>query len=362
MTGLGHQKYRLPQVVQPLLAILILLGAVFAAQNAAAAANPLFTISMSATLPQIGKVSSGSVLTNFVVDTSGGISISPIGLTTTGQFIPYTSSRTSATSISITCAGNKCGNTGQTATVTITGAGTTGGRFGQIVGINALLPAGLLNPTGTTASTAGSTLTFTVNPFTGTKVIAVGMTVPVATSGTAGTATANWTATITGTTNGSTQTGNGQAQGSVEGKLSITSVTNLDYGKVFLTRDGTGAIVSGTLTWDAATHNFTAAPAGVVVQRGTGSIGKMSVSGTPGQLLHFSLTGPGLPTQLTLTSPQGLTVALTPSTTGQSSQTIPTGGTTPGVFDFYFGGTINVGPSVHTGVFGATITLTAYYE
>jgi hypothetical protein len=321
-------------------------------------------VSLSATAPNIGKVAAGTSATSFTVNAaSGAVSIGTGG----AQFVPYNATRTALTTITINCTGgSKCST--NNITVTLSAVSATN-RMGTVSAWSADFTGAAtarLNSGATSQTSATSTMTMTLKPVvtsgnSGSATFHLGLTVPVNTSGTLGGATSTYSVQASGT--GYTAgTGSAAVQSTVEGKLSITSVTNLSFGQVFLVRDGTGAITSGTLTWDAATHAFTASPAGLVEQRGTGSIGKISVSGTPGQTLHFSLSGPGMPTQLTLTSPQGRTVALTPSTTGQSSQTIPSGGATPGVFDFYFGGTINIGATVATGIFGATITVVVNYE
>lgn len=339
---------RLSLPIQLALAVLILLAGVMVGGRACA--NPTYSVSLNNALPQIGKVASGSVASSLDVDPSNGaITISPVG-PTSAQFIPYNATRTSLISVSLTCSQSKCGQTGQTSTLTIAGTTTTTGRFGQINGIKIVAPAGLINGGGTTASTSGSTLTVTIAPFTGTKTITVGLSVPVATTGTLGTASSTWTVTL-----GNSTTGTSQAQGSVEGKLGITKTADLRYGTIILI-----AGQSGTMTWDAANQTLSTSPAaGLVVQRGSTSIATFNVTGTPGQTIGFQLSGnPGLQSAITLTNGQGNTINITPSTTGQSSQTIPMSGT----FTFYLGGTISITPTMHTGAYSGTVTLTASYQ
>jgi hypothetical protein len=113
------------------------------------------------------------------------------------------------------------------------------------------------------------------------------------------------------------------------------------------------------MTWDAANQALSYSPTQVVDQIGSTSIARFNVTGTPGQLINFSLSGnSGLPTKIRLTNQRGQTLDLTPSTTAQSSQSIPPSG----VFPFYVGGTIAVSPTMNTGAYSGSFTITANYQ
>jgi hypothetical protein len=192
----------------------------------------------------------------------------------------------------------------------------------------------------------------------GSKTFLLGLTVPVNTSGTLGNATSSYTIQASGSayTSGS---GSASVQSVVEGRLTISKVSDLKFGTVVL---GTVVLAgtNGTITWDAANQTLSTNPAsGVVVQKGTTSIGTFTVSGTPGQSLSFSLSGnAGLQSFIRLTNAQGFTLDITPATTSKSGQTIPGGG----AFTFYVGGTISLAVGMHSGAYSGNVTITANYE
>lgn len=334
---------RLLRQLQPALALQSLLVSVLAASSAFA--NPSYVVSLNNAQPQIGKVASGSVATSFIVSASGGgISISPGGATS-GQFIPYNdTARSSSTTVLVTCTGTKCGNAGQTSVLTITGTSTVSGRFGQITGFNIVAPAGLINGGGTTASTAGSTLTVTLAPFTGSKTIAIGMTVPVAAIGTLGSATSNWTLTL-----GNSSLASSQAQGTVEGRLSITKNSDLSYGTLVLNQG-----VSGSAVWDASANTFSLAPVNLAFAiHGGATIAQFTVSGTPFQQLNFSI-----PSTIKLFNAANNELDIAVATTGQGTQSVGNTGT----FSFRVGGSIPISSGMKTGLYTGTFLVTSDYQ
>lgn len=331
--------------IQLLLAVFALLVTVLPLRAFAAVANPSYSVSMNSSVPVIGKVAAGSVTTYFDVAANGGaITISPVS-SSAGQFVPYTASRTSQVTISVTCSGSKCGKGGQTAVVTVAAASGTG-RFGQISDFVAYFGGSFTaqeNTGQTTVTGSGTSLQFTLSPFTGTKTFGLGMTVPVNTTGTLGNASSTYTVTV-----GNSTTGSASANGAVEGRLSMSKLSDLSYGTLVLT---TG--VNGTATWDAASQQFTLNPSNVATQIHTGpSIGAFKVFGTPGQQLNFSVPG-------TITmSNGGDNLPITVATTGQGTQSIAADGT----FTFYVGGTINLTSTMPTGAYSTTFAVTANYQ
>jgi hypothetical protein len=355
MTGSGNEMLRLSRLIQPALAVLILLVAVFLAGQSRA---ETLTVGLSATAPNIGKVAAGAAATNFTVAaSSGSVTIGAGG----AQFVPYTATRTALTTVTINCSGgSKCSTNNITVTIAATSAT---GRLGTISAWSADFTGGAtarLSNNATSASSASSTMTLTLKPVvtsgtTGSANFHLGMTLPVNISGGLGGATSGYSVIASGTGYTTSPTATAAAQSAVEGKLTMAKTSDLQYGTVVLI-----AGQSGTITWDAATQTLSTNPgAGLVVQKGTTSIATFTVSGTPGQTLHFSLAGnAGLPNNITLTNGQGFTLNITPSSTGQSSQSIPGGGT----FTFYLGGTISISPTMHTGAYSGGITVTANYE
>lgn len=334
---------RLSRRIQPAIALQLLLGSVLSATSAAA--NPGYSVSLNNAIPQIGKVTSGSVATSFVVSASGGgISISPAG-GSSGQFIPFTDTgRSSSTTFIVTCSGTKCGQASQTSVLTITGTSTVSGRFGQISGINIVTPAGLINGGGTTASTVGSTLTVTLAPFTGSKTIAVGMSVPVATTGSLGTAASTWTVVL-----GNSSLGSSQAQGTVEGRLSIVKNSDLSYGTLVLNQG-----VSGSAVWDASANTFSLSPVNLAFAiHGGATIAQFTVSGTPFQQLNFSI-----PSTIKLFNAANNELDIAVATTGQGTQSVGNTGT----FSFRVGGSIPITSGMHTGQYTGVFTVTSDYQ
>lgn len=310
-------------------------------------------------MPNIGKVASGTASTNFTVNAaSGSISIGSGG----AQFIPYNATRSSFTTITINCSGGKkCHSNNVTVTITAGAAGSD--RLGAINGFEADFTGGAtaqLNSGATSQSCSScSSMTMTLKPVatsgnSGSATFHLGLTVPVLTSGTLGTGTASYTISASGS-GYTTGTGSAAVQSTVEGKLGMTKTSDLRFGTVVLI-----AGQSGTMTWDAANQTLSTNPAsGLVFQKGTTSIGQFQVTGTPSQTLHFTLTGnAGLPSAIRLTNSRGMTLDVTPSTTAQSSQSIPFSG----AFTFYLGGTVNISPTMNTGDYSGTVTVTANYE
>lgn len=331
--------------IQLLLAVFALLVTVLPGRAFSATPNPQYSVSMNSSVPAIGKVAAGSVTTYFnVAANGGGISISPVS-SSAGQFVPYNASRSSQVTISVTCSGSKCGGGPQSPLVTISATGGTG-RFGQITTFVAAFGGAFTAASSGGQSTitgSGTSLTFNLAPFTGTKTFGLGMTVPVNTSGTLGNATSTYTVTV-----GNSTTGSAQANGAVEGRLSMSKLSDLSYGTLVLT-----AGVDGTATWDAASQQFALNPSNVATQIHTGpSIGSFKVFGTPGQQLNFSVPG-------TITmSNGGSNLPITVATTGQGTQSIAADGT----FTFYVGGTINLTSTMPTGAYSTTFAVTANYQ
>jgi hypothetical protein len=355
MTGPGDAMQRLSRLIQPALAVLILLVAVlFAGQSRA----ETLTVGLSATAPDIGKVAAGTAATNFTVAaSSGGVTIGAGG----AQFVPYTATRSALTTVTINCSGgSKCSTNNITVTISATSAT---GRLGAISAWSADFTGGAtarLSNNATSASSASSSMTLTLKPVvtsgnSGSANFHIGMTFPVNTSGGLGGATSGYSVVASGTGYTTSPTATAAVQSAVEGKLTMAKTADLNYGTVVLISGQ-----SGTITWDAATHLLGTNPAsGLVFQKGTTSIGTFTVSGTPGQTLHFTLgANAGLPTNITLTNAQGFTLNITPSSTGQSAQSIPAGGT----FTFYLGGTISISPTMHTGAYSGNVSITASYE
>jgi hypothetical protein len=316
------------------------------------------TVGLSSTAPDIGKVAAGASATSFTVAAaSGGVSIGSGG----AQFVPYTATRTALTTVTINCSGgSKCRTNNVTVTIS---AGSATGRLGAITAWSADFTGtstARLSNNATSASSATSSMTLTLKPVitsgtSGSATFHIGMTFPVNTSGSLGGATSGYSIQASGTGYTTSPVAAAAVQSVVEGKLTMSKTADLKYGTVVLI-----AGQSGTITWDAATQLLGTNPAaGLVFQKGSTSIGAFTVSGTPGQTLHFTLGGnAGLPTYITLTNAQGFTLNITPSSTGQSGQSIPGGGT----FTFYLGGTISISPTMHTGAYAGTVSVTTNYE
>jgi hypothetical protein len=292
---------------------------------------------MSATAPNIGKVSSGSGTTNFVVDAAtGSVSVGGGG----GQFIPYNATRTALTTITISCSGGSaCANS----VVVTVSAGAATGRASTISGFTADFSgsstARLAN--GQTSASGGSTLTMTLSGIGNgsSKTFTLGMTIPVLTTGTAGNATAAYSVTA------GSGVGSGAAQTKVEGALSISKQSDLSFGRVVLL---TGQ--SGTATWAAANQAWTLTGA---IAMTTHTIGQFTVTGTPSQAINF-----GIPSTITLSNGHGNTLAVTVSTTGQGTQLIGSLGT----FVFYLGGQISFSSSTPTGAYTANFAVSVNYQ
>lgn len=335
---------RIPHL-QLWLAVFAFLVTVSAALPSSAATNPQYSVSLNSSAPAIGKVAAGSVTSHFnVAANGGGISITPVS-TSAAQFVPYNASRSSQVTISVTCSGSKCGGNGQTSQVTISATGGTG-RFGQITTFVAYLSSpftAVASPAQSTITGSGTSLQFTLAPFTGTKTFGLGMSVPVNTSGTLGNATSTYTVTV-----GNSTTGSASANGTVEGRLSISKLSDLSYGTLVLT-----AGVNGTATWDAATQQFSLSPANVATQlHAAPTIGSFKVFGTPGQQLNFSVPG-------SISMSNGTnTLPITVATTGQGTQSIGAGGS----FTFYVGGSINLTSTMPTGAYSTVFSVTANYQ
>lgn len=325
---------RLSKKLQPALAALILLAAVLLGGRAEAGIT--YTVGLSATAPNIGKVSSGSATTSFVVDAATGA----VSISGTGQFIPYNATRTALTTITISCSGGSaCANT---VTVTVA-AGAATGRASTISGFTADFSgsstAKLAN--GQTSASGGSTLTMTLSGIgnNSSKTFTLGMTVPILTTGTAGNATAAYSVTA------GSGMGSAAAQAKVEGALSISKQSDLSFGRVVLL-----AGQSGTATWSAANQAWTLTGA---IAMTTHTIGQFTVTGTPSQAINFSI-----PSTITLSNGHGNTLPVTVSTTGQGTQLIGSLGT----FVFYVGGQISFSSSTPTGAYTANFTVSANYQ
>ena len=230
---------RLPHHLQPILALFALLVTVLLGGRSEAATNPQYSVSMNSSVPAAGKLAAGSVTSYLSVDaSSGGISISPAG-SSSAQFIPYNATRTSHVTISVTCAGTNCGKSGYTSVVTSTGTGGAG-RFGQINAFTAMFTGftAVTSPSSSSKSSSSSSLSFTLAPFTGTKTFGLGMSIPVNTSGTLGAASSTYTVV-----DGNSTTGTASANGTVEGRLSITRNYDLSFGTLVLVTGKSGSAV-----------------------------------------------------------------------------------------------------------------------
>jgi hypothetical protein len=324
---------RLSKQLQPALAAFILLAVVLLGGRAEATTT--YTVGLSATAPNIGKVSSGAATTNFSVDAAtGSVSVGAGG----GQFIPYNATRTALTTITISCSGSCSG----TVVVTVS-AGAATGRASTITGFSADFSgsstARLSN--GQTSASGGSTLSMTLAGIgSGSKTFTLGMTIPILTAGTAGNATAAYSVTA-----GGSGVGSAAAQAKVEGALSLSKQSDLSFGRVVLL---TGQ--SGTATWAAATQAWTLTGA---IAMTTHTIGQFTVTGTPSQAINFTI-----PSTITLSNGHGSTLPVTVSTTGQGTQLIAAGGT----FVFYVGGQISFTSSTPTGAYTANFTVGVNYQ
>lgn len=307
--------------------------------------NPQYSVSMNSSAPAAGKLAAGAVTSYLSVDaSSGAIAISPAG-NTSAQFIPYNASRSSQVTISVTCTGTNCGKSTQTSTVTITGTGGTG-RFGQINAFTAMFTGftAVTSPSSSSKSSSSSSLSFTLAPFTGTKTFGLGMSIPVNTSGTLGVANSTYTVV-----DGNSTTGTATANGTVEGRLSITRNFDLSFGTLVLV---TGK--SGSAVWDASNQAFSLSPSDLAIPIHAGPVlGQFTVSGTPGQSLNFSV-----PASITMTNTNGDSLPITVATTGQGTQSL---GTT-GSFTFYVGGSIALTSTMPTGPYSGTFSVTANYQ
>lgn len=330
--------------IQPALATFALLVTVLFA-HPSDAANPQYSVSMNSGTPALGKLAAGSVTTYFNVAANGGsITITPVS-TSAGQFVPHNASRASQVTILVSCSGSKCSQSSQKPYVSISATGGTG-RFGQISNFVAYFGGGFTAHSSsgqTTITGSGSSMSFQLAPFTGTKSFGLGMTVPVSTVGTLGNAHSTYTVTV-----GNSTTGSAQANGTVEGRLSISKLSDLSYGTLVLT-----AGVNGTATWDAAAQTFALNPSNVATQlHAAPTIASFKVFGTPGQQLNFSVPG-------TIVMSNGAnSLPITVATTGQGTQSIAGNGT----FTFYVGGTINLTSTMPTGAYSTTFAVTANYQ
>jgi len=341
------------RAAQPLLAAILLLVCLLFAGHARA---ELLTVSANSALPDIGTVASGTSATPFDVRASDGLVSYGAG---GGQFIPFNASRTSLTTITINCSGgNKCRNNNVTITIT---RGAATGRLSQITGFEAYLSgtttARLASGTSPVSCTCTS-MTFNILPIadsgnSGSKTFYLGVELNVNTSGTLGSATSGYTITASGTgfTTGSASP---SVRANVQAKLGIQKASDLNFGRIVLY-----PAKSGSVTWDAANQTLSYNPVQVVDQIGSTSIGKFNVTGSPGQLISLSAGGnAGLPTKIRLTNQKGQTLDIAPSTTAQSSQTIPA----TGILPFYVGGTITISPGMNTGTYSGSFSITAIYQ
>lgn len=335
-----------------MLAIVLLLAAVlFAGQSRAAA----LSIGLSSTSPSLGNIASGTASTTFTVAAgSGAVSIGSGG----AQFIPYNAVRSSKTTITVNCSGGgQCHQSNVTITIT---AGSATGRLGPVNSLAVDFGNGATAQyvSGTTSCASCSSMTFVIKPVatsgnSGSATFNLGLTVPVTTSGTLGNATAAYTvqAASSGLTTG---VGGAAVTAIIQGKLGIQNASNLSYGRIVLV-----ANKSGKMTWDASTRALAYAPSDVVVQKGSPSIAAFDVTGTPQQIVNFSIAGnAGLPGSIRLTNQKGQPLDITLSTTAQSSQTI----TNDGTFRFYVGGTLNLAPTMNTGAYSGSFQITVNYQ
>jgi hypothetical protein len=331
-----------------------LLLAVVSFASYANAATPNLTVGGNTVVPDIGKVASGTADTTVTVDSGGVATISATG---GANFIPPTvTTRTSQQTLTIGCSGGGACNKNNV-TVVITATGGTN-RLATITGFSVGGGTAVLASGSASSCTGCSSLTITIKPVaasgqnSGSATIGLGMTSAIKASGTIGAATSGYSVQASGGGYNSSTVFTANMKATVEGKLGMLAPTNLAYGVVVLTGNG-------TITWDAATQTLSTNPTGLVVQKGTTSIGTFTVTGTPGQTINFTLSGnAGLPNFITLTkNPGSGSINITPSTTGQSSQTILGNGT----FPFYVGGTINLSTTT-TGHYEGTFTVTANYQ
>ncbi|MDB5418284.1 MAG: hypothetical protein JWP50_1703 [Phenylobacterium sp.] len=326
---------RLSKQIQPALAAFILLATVLLGGRAEAAIA--YTVGLSATTPNIGKVSSGSATTNFVVDAATGSVAAGAG---GGQFIPYNATRTALTTITIGCSGGTaCANT---VVVTIS-AGSATGRAGAITGFTADFSGTSTArlSSGAASASGGSTLSMTLSGIgnSASKTFTLGMTIPILTTGAAGNATAAYTVTA------GSAAGSAAAQAKVEGALSLSKQSDLSFGRVVLL---TGQ--SGTATWAAATQAWTLTGA---IAMTTHTIGQFTVTGTPTQAINFTI-----PSTISLTNGLGGALPVTVSTTGQGTQLINSAGN----FVFYVGGQISFTSSTPTGAYTANFPVGVNYQ
>jgi hypothetical protein len=334
--------------IQPALAVFLLLAVVSVASYADAA-SPNLTVGLNNVVPNIGKVAAGTSSTNFTVDPSGAISVGTGG----GDLIPHGAVRSSQQVITVSCAtGANCNKNNITVAISATG-GTN--RLGTLNGLAVTMGTAQLASGSPSSCVSCGGLTITLKPVagagqtSGSATFNLGMTVPVTTSGTLGSAVSNYSVQASGSGYNASTVATAALQATVEGRLSISKSSNLSYGTLVL-----NAGQSGTATWDASHQTFSLSPSNVAVQIHSGpTLGTFAVSGTPGQQLNFNV-----PATIKMFNAANQEVDITVATTGQGVQSIPITGT----FTFYVGGSINLSSAMHTGAYSAVFAVTANYQ
>jgi hypothetical protein len=313
--------------------------------TALAARAQTYTVSISASTPNIGNVVSASTgQTVFDVDPSTGnitkVSGNGVRLSTT----------TSRATVTVTCSNvNSCTTTD--VAVRIGSIGTPTNRAGGLT--NFAVASG--TATIKTAATGTNPINFTLSPLpkTGGRTFYVGMDFPILgedsgrSTGSASSGFYVYAAKVgTTPTSGSTS---GLAVATVYRPISTTLNSNLAFGRVVRPASG-----SGTVSVDASTGARTMT-AGAGLSSPSPTRAAYTVTGEGGQAFSISV-----PTSFSITGPSSLTV--TTSSTATGSQVLSSTLGSAGTFGFGVGGSFPISSTTAVGSYSGTFGVTVQYN
>lgn len=250
--------------------------------------------------------------------------------------------------VTVTCTNSWCGS--QNVLVKVASTGTPTGRAGSLTNFTAQMGTAKLVTGGTVTGT--NPITFTLKPIgNGSSVtFSLGADFPIKgdeTAGTTGAASSAISITVSKANGSSAVTSGGMATANVYRALSMSSSSNLEFGRFVRPATGSGAIAM------TATTGALSVGAGIGLSTPVRSRAAFTVTGEGDQTIAVTV-----PTTITLTDAALHTLTITTSNTAQGVQQLSTGGS----LTFYVGGSFPISSTTPTGAYTATFTVTAAYN
>lgn len=307
------------------------------------------TVNQAADLGSIAAASSGQTV--FRVTPSGSVS------RVSGNGTRITSGSITPVMVTVTCdsSTSQCRDTNLQVTISSTGSPTN--RAGSLTNFTVQAGTGLTIVSGPTGTNPISFTTTGVTAKTGGTFF-VGFDMPIlgddsAASSGLSRSSFSIVATATSATAG---TASGSAQAQVVRNLTMTSLSNMGFGRLTLPSSGTQQITLSPIT---QAISVSGSGSGVNVwSTPVPTAAQFRISGEGGRAFSISL-----PTTVTLTGPAGSTpITVTPIASASGAQVLSGASGSAGTFDLWLGGSFPVSASTLVGAYSGSVVVTVQYN